>query len=338
VQVDVTQVVFPRLNEVRTETARRTFELGPNDVLIRTLYSVVSAASEIAKIVGSQTVPLPFVPGNRAVGEVVAIGSAVTDVRVGDRIFSHTPHASYAVAQRVRLPLRDDVELRTSPLVGLAMVGMTAVRVGQVELGDRVAVIGLGQVGNLAAQLLREAGAEVIAIDRVGRRLELARACGIGQTIDGAATDVESAVMELTGGHGVDVVVEASGAPQAAELAARLTGKRGEGVVVLLGSPRADYETNLTPFLNQVHLWREGMVTLRGAHEWRYPLHRTPYQKHSMQRNGEVALRLMAEGKLRLDPLIERVYRPDQAAEAFAELMSGPNAPLGVLFDWTGVA
>ena len=46
----------------------------------------------------------------------------------------------------------------------------------------------------------------------------------------------------------------------------------------------------------------------------------------------------MAEGKLRLDPLIERVYRPDQAAEAFGELMSGPNAPLGVLFDWTGVA
>src|SRR5581483_2551918 len=176
-QVDVTQVVFPRLNEVRTETTRQTFDLGPNDVVIRTLYSVVSAASEIAKVVGSQTVPFPFVPGNRAVGEVVAVGSAVEDVRVGQRIFSHTPHASYALASRVRLPLRHDVDLRTSPLVGLAMVGMTAVRVGQVELGDRVAVIGLGLVGNLTAQLLREAGADVIAVDRVRRRLELARAC-----------------------------------------------------------------------------------------------------------------------------------------------------------------
>jgi threonine dehydrogenase-like Zn-dependent dehydrogenase len=215
------------------------------------------------------------------------------------------------------------------------MVGMTAVRVGQVELGDRVAVIGLGLVGNLTAQLLREAGAEVIGIDRVGRRLELAGRCGIDRTVDGAALDAEAAVMELTGGQGVDVVVEASGAPAAAELAARLTGKRGEGIVVLLGSPRADYETNLTPFLNQVHLWRNGMVALRGAHEWRFPLDPTPYQKHSMRRNGEVALRLLAERRLRLDPLIERVYRPAQAPEAFAALMAGPSAPLGVLFDWT---
>src|SRR5207244_9552525 len=120
------------------------------------------------------------------------------------------------------------------------------------------------------------------------------------------------------------------------EPAAQRTGNRCEGVVVPLGVPRADYETNLTPFLNQVHLWRNGMVTLRGAHEWRYPLHHTPYQKHSMQRNGEVAQRLMAERRLRLDPLVERVHRPADAPAAFAELMRGPDAPLGVLFDWTG--
>ena len=333
--VEFGEIVFPRVGQVAYEARSATFHLGPDDVLIRTLYSVVSAGTELAKLTGLQKVSYPFVPGNRAVGEVVAIGSAVTDVGVGTRIFCHTPHANYAIAKGLRLPVLDGVDLSASPLVGLAMVGMTALRVGQVELGDRVAVIGLGLVGQLAAQLLQAAGAEVLGIDTVATRRRIARDWGLTQLVDASQPNVREAVLELTGGRGVDLVVEASGNPRAAELAASLTGLKGEGVVVLLGSPRADYEANLTPFLNRIHLWHNGAVTLRGAHEWRYPLTQTPFQKHSMQRNGEIIFRLMAQGKLKTQPLISRIVPPSEAESAFDDLRQRPESCLSVVFDWT---
>lgn len=332
--ISVQKITFPTPNQVATVTEAQTFNLQANDVLIQTRYSLVSAGTELAKLTGLQQVAYPFVPGNRAVGEVIAVGDAVTDFAVGDFVFSHTPHVSHALATRLCVPIPLDVDPQASALVGLALVAMTALRVGQVELGDRVAVIGLGLVGNLAAQLLQVAGAEIIAIDLTPGRLAKAQACGIDQVINARDNDPIAAVMELTQGKGVDVVVEASGTAQAAELAVALTGKQGEGIVVLLGSPRQEHETNLTPFLNHVHLWRNGSVTLRGAHEWRYPLAQTPFQKHSMQRNAAIIFRLMAQGKLQTAPLITHLFQPEEAATAFAGLQNEPDAYMGVLFDW----
>lgn len=329
------KIIFAQTNQVQTITEEKAFDLQPEDLLLQTRYSLVSAGTEMAKLTGLQQVTYPFVPGNRAVGEVVAVGSDVTKFQPGDFVFSHTPHASHALASRLCVPIPANVEPQASTLVGLALVAMTALRIGQVELGDRVAVIGLGLVGNLAAQLLQLAGADVIAIDLAPGRLAKAQACGIHQVINAHETDPAAAVMELTEGKGVDVVVEASGTAQAAELAVSLTGKRGEGIVVLLGSPRKEYETNLTSFLNHVHLWRNGSVTLRGAHEWRYPLEETPFLKHSMQRNAATIFRLMAQGKLQTAPLITHVFNPEQAATAFAGLQNEPDAYMGVLFDWT---
>ena len=173
-KIDVRRVVFPAIEQVAVDQAAQTFDLGPEDVLIGTEYSLVSAGTELAKLSGLQKVDYPFVPGNRAVGKVLAVGSAVRDLQPGIRVFSHIPHASHALATRLRVAVPDDVEPCMAPMVGLALVGMTAVRVGQVELGDRVAVIGLGVVGNLTAQLLEAAGAQVIGIDLVAGRLEKA--------------------------------------------------------------------------------------------------------------------------------------------------------------------
>ena len=334
-QIDIQQIVFSAVDRVTLESAQRQFELGPDDVLLQTQYSLISAGTELAKLTGLQQVDYPFLPGNRSIGKVIGVGAHVSDLSVGDLAFSHTPHASHTLAKGLRLRVPSAVNTRDSALVGLGLVAMTAARVGQVELGDRVAVIGLGLVGNLAAQLLQLAGAEVISIDLSAARLATAHACGLTQTVNAHEDNAQAAVMELTQGQGVDVVVEASGTAQAAELAVSLTGRVGEGIVVLLGSPRQAYQTDLTPFLNHVHLWRNGGVTLRGAHEWRYPLHHSPFQKHSMARNAEIVFRLMAQGKLQTTPLITHVLNPAAAAQAFAGLQNEPDAYMGVIFDWT---
>ncbi len=337
-RVEAQQIVFSGVERVTLESARREFNLGPDDVLIQTQYSLVSVGTELAKLSGLEGVEYPFAPGNRAIGKVIALGEDVADARIGDIVFCHTPHVSHTLAKRLRIRVPPEVDIRASALVGLALVAMTALRVGQVELGDRVAVIGLGLVGNLAAQLLQLAGADVIVIDLNAGRLAKAQACGLTQGINPREDDTQAAVMELTRGQGVDIVVEASGTAQAAELAVSLTGRSGEGIVVLLGSPRQGYETDLTRFLNHVHLWRNGSVTLRGAHEWRYPLQHSPFQKHSMARNAEIIFRLMAQDKLRTKPLITHILKPTAAAEAFAGLRNKPDTYMGVLFDWTGRA
>ena len=334
-QIDTHKILFPGVGRVALEPVHERFELGPDDVLLRTRYSLISAGTELAKLTGLQQVDYPFIPGNRAVGKVIAVGENVSDARVGDLLFSHTPHVSHTLASAFRIAVPQAVDARDSALVGLALVAMTALRVGQVELGDRAVVIGMGLVGNLAAQLLRLAGAEVIAIDLNAARLDLARACGLTQTLNAGEENVHDAVMELTQGRGVDVVVEASGTAQAAELAVSLTGRDGEGIVVLLGSPRKEHETDLTPFLNHVHLWRNGSVMLRGAHEWRYPRQHSPFQKHSMTRNAEIIFRLMVQQNLRIAPLVTHVLSPADAPQAYAGLREQPDSHMGLLFDWT---
>ena len=221
------------------------------------------------------------------------------------------------------------------PFAGMASVGMTALRVGQVELGDQVVVVGLGLVGILTAQLCQIAGAHTVGVDMKPSRLRLAKACNLSDPVDAGLPDVKARILEATAGREPDVVIEASGTPEGAIQALQLTGSQGEGNVVLLGSPRRSLDTDVTPLLNRVHLWRGGSVNLLGAHEWRYPLHRDPFHKHSIERNIEAVFQLMAAQRLCLEPLISRAAPPEHAPEVFADLIDQPDTMVAALFDWT---
>lgn len=334
---DVTKIQFAGPGQVRVVTEPVAFDLAPHEALLQTRFSLVSAGTETAKLTSLQQVDFPFDPGNRACGVVVACGAAVEDIQEGDVGFSFTPHWSHVPVRRLFVKAPPAVPLQHVPFAGLGSVSMTALRVGQVELGDQVVVVGLGVVGNLAAQLCRIAGAGVIGVDLSPARLRLARNCGISDVIRANLPDLRPRVLEATAGREPVVVIEASGTPEGALLASQLTGTQGEGKVVLLGSPRRGLETDLTPFLNRVHLWRGGSVNLLGAHEWRYPLRRDPFHKHSIERNIEAVFQLLAARRLHIEPLISHVIAPEGAPDAYAKLIGQPDSTVGVLFDWTAV-
>jgi threonine dehydrogenase-like Zn-dependent dehydrogenase len=165
--------------------------------------------------------------------------------------------------------------------------------------------------------------------------LELAADCGIRHLINSASQDPVAEVARITAGRRCELVVEATGLSPVAEWAVDLAGTLGQ--VVLLGSPRAAYEADLTPLLRKVHLWNHGCVTLKGAHEWRYPVARDPqgHAKHSIERNLEILLRLVAEERLLVDPLVTHVLPPSECAQAYAGLRDERDRYVGVLFDWT---
>ena len=311
-------------------------DLDGREVWIRPHYTLISAGTEGAAFRGATGHErYPQRVGYAAVGEVVREGAAFPEVHRGDTVFTYAAHQDPAPARGLCLPLPDGLASRQAVFARLATVAMTALRVSEVELGDRVVVLGQGLVGNLCAQLFQLAGAEVLVADLVAARLELAAACGVRQRV--LATDpatVRQAVRDFTGGSGAEATVEAVGRPELVPQAMALTGRLGE--VILLGSPRGGYETDVTPLLESVHLWERGCITLKGAHEWRYPVRAAagPGCKHSLERNAGIALRLIAAGRLAVEPLCTHVLAPDQAQRAYEGLRDQPATYIGVLFSW----
>ena len=224
--------------------------LAPADLLIRCTYSGVSVGTEFAVFRRKLDYgPFPVCTGYQAVGIVEAVGTDVTRLEVGDKVYyrrNFIPmqvdgrpvticsgvHSSYAVlpqeAEIERLPAGiDDAtgSLFVMPSVGYNAVDMAGVQMGDVAVFHAVGMIGLGA---LAAARLR--GAVTIAIDLNPRRLDMAKELGASFIIDArglTADEVKVRVEEIKPG-GADVVFEGSGIPHCLDLAfplARLRGK-----------------------------------------------------------------------------------------------------------------
>ncbi len=315
--------------------------LGEHDLLIQTHYSLISAGTELACLSGVEAwFPFPGTPGYASVGEVVDVGGQVTDFALGDIVYSMGNHAQY---QRVNtadprglcVKVPASMDLAQAVFTRMVCVAFTALRVSIIELGDYVAVTGLGLVGNFAAQLAGLQGGRVIGLDLSGRRVELARACGVAHALVLNPATLQEDAAAITGGAGVTTLIEATGNPRALPPALPLVGRYGE--VILLGTPRGAYESDLTEVLRHVHLDGLGNVTFKGAHEWRYPVPRDAFVKHSIRRNAELTLELIRAGELQVAPLHSHTLKPEQAEQAYNGLKHQKDDYIGVVFDWTAM-
>ncbi|MBN8712203.1 MAG: zinc-binding alcohol dehydrogenase [Verrucomicrobia bacterium] len=310
-----------------------------HQVYLRNLYSLVSPGTELACLSGGETwFPLPGTPGYVGVGEVLAVGDQVTKVAIGDKALTYGPHAGvYAVDTLDRhtgMCLKLDANsprLDLVPFTRTATIPFTAIRVSEIELGDWVVVTGLGLIGNFAAQLARLQGANVIGVDVSASRRETASRCGIEHTVDSSDPAWKDAVRQLAGSRGVTTLIDATGLSAVIADAAELVASYGEAI--LLGSPRAEYVTDVTKVFNRIHL--PGFTQFKGALEWRYPTFRDEFVKHSIERNSEIVLELIAANRLAVEPLYTHKLNPEQAGEGYRGLREDKEKYLGVIFDWT---
>ena len=327
--------MFPAPGQARLESFPVPSLAKPTDVLIETEYSIVSAGTELACRAGIEGwAPLPFCPGYGSVGKVIALGDEVKHVSIGQRVLTFGKHAKHALADAVVVPVPEGLDPAHATFARMASIAITAVRVSEAELGDTVAVIGLGLVGNLAAQLFALSGCEVIGIDPSPARRAQAKACGIAHVL-ASGPDVQAQVAALTAGRLCGTVVEATGLSSVAlDTAPVLCGKQGE--IVLLGSPRAPHTADVTPFLSQLHLCRP-TATMKGALEWRYPLKDDGegFAKHSIERNVRQLLRLLAQGKLKIAPLLTHRASPADCQTVYEGLTHQKDVYTGVVFDWS---
>ncbi|MCX6991953.1 MAG: zinc-binding alcohol dehydrogenase [Kiritimatiellaeota bacterium] len=302
--------------------------------IIKTHYSLISAGTELACLSGRESwFTMPAVYGYSSVGEIKALGKNVKGFQPGDIVFQYGQHAEFITTpvSGVFLKIPAGLDEKLAPFARMAAIAMTAMRVSEIELGDYVAVIGQGLVGIMAAQLARLQGATVIVADVSAKRLELSRACGIEHRFNPGQCNLKEKVMALTGGKGVSTLIDASGSPQVIVESLPLIGRLGE--LILLGSPRGEYQGNITDVLNVSHLCPR-CVTFKGAHEWRYPVAHDDFVKHSLERNTRIIFDLMVSNRLLAKPLISHVLKAEQAGQAYEGLRTKKDEYYGVLFDW----
>ena len=338
-----TSIIFTGPNRIELDQVESDFlPLGEHDALVQTHVSLISAGTELACLSGIEAwFSFPQTPGYASIGEVVEVGAGVKAVAPGDIVYGMGGHRQYQLFDTgnprtlcVKVPA--GMELAQAVFTRMICVAFTALRISTIELGDYVAVTGLGTVGNFAAQLAGLQGGVAIGLDLDETRVRLARDCGIPHALVLDLATVEADVAAITSGAEVTTLIEATGNPRALPGALPLVGRFGE--VILLGTPRGAYETDITPILQNVHLDGMGNVTFKGAHEWRYPVPRDPFVKHSIARNAELALELIRAGDLQVAPLHTHTLKPEQAEEAYGGLKNKKDEYIGVIFDWTGVA
>ncbi len=320
----------------------QTFELDdaldPHQALVRAEYSVVSGGTEGAGFTGLvRQMPFgdagkyPRETGYGHLGEVLAVGSAVTMCRPGDRVVSFSKHASVtkADAARMALPVSPTAEGKHLVFSRMAGVSMSALRSSCAQAGDTVLVIGMGLVGNFAAQLFCLAGMEVMVADVSAFRLEKARACGLERGVNTAREDLMAAVMDWTSGEGAHVVVEAIGMSNV--VAQGVLMARIGGEVILLGSPRAPAKLDVTPMLLHIHLKAIRMI---GALEWRWPQHPTE-RARDIAGNYRLLADWITNERLVVPPVLTHLASPADCQDVYDGVTGRKDEYLGVVFDWS---
>lgn len=340
--MQIKQVIITGPNEVSLQDLTLDEKnLKPNELFIETERSFISAGTELANYTAADKnvfVPgswccYPWAPGYANVGMVFDAGAEQRHL-IGQRVYTHGAHAShhrYATDLRYKLAARVPGEIPIDEVVAarMAMIAMAGLDAATPRYVRWVVVIGLGMVGNLAAQLFRLTGANVIGVDPSKARQSLARQCGIPHVISGTEEEIIAQVRGITGGRMADVGVDAVGHSSVSLQALRVCADGGE--VVVLGSPRADITGNLSEIFNAAHYrW----ITIKGSLEWNLPTESLLPQDYSQHKKLDAIFSWIGDGRLRLAPLLTHVLPAGGIKTAYEGLLNNKEEYVGVVLKW----
>jgi len=323
--------------------------LDPNEVRIRTLYSGISAGTELSQYRGtspfmnrqwdlanrvfrdaetpSWTFPVRNL-GYEEAGEIVETGSAVTRVKTGDRVFGTWGHRTMHVmtesdaADRL-LPAGADPRIGIFSHIGA--VALNGAHDARIRMGDLVVVFGLGVPGQIVLQAVRASGATVIGVDPVASRRAMAEKLGADRTLDPTAAPISDVIKGETSGRGADICIEVSGAPAALAEAMRTVAYASR--VVAMGFFQG--EARGLQLGDEFHHNRIELISSQisgvapdASHRW------------SKLRLWQTAVRLQHEGRLNLLPLITDTVPFADAPALFERLDKGDPAILQSVLDF----
>jgi L-iditol 2-dehydrogenase len=286
-------------------------EIGPEDVLVRVRTCGI-CGSDVHGFDGSsgRRNP-PLIMGHEAAGEIAELGANVTDstvycgkcafcvrgdvnlcddrevVGVAPKEFKrHGAFAEYvSVPRRIVYKLPDSLPFEQAALIEAVSIGVHAVSITPVRLGDTAVVLGAGMIGLVTLQAAKAAGcSRIISVDVEDAKIEAAKKMGATDGINPNTANVPDAVRQLTGGRGADVAFECVG--YAKPVGAAIHSVRKGGAVTLIGNLQPNIEIPLQYVVTR-------QIRLQG----------------SCASNGEypACIDLMERGIIKVDPLISAV-------------------------------
>ena len=341
-------IVFPKARQVEVWEEDVTAP-GPGEILCRAEKSLISIGTELHCFNGVfeqgtnwfDWVEYPFRPGYSMVGEVIDIGDGVHNVKLGDRIATYDVHQQYYKITVFDVTKGTDIQGGLAPYVlphnisseegtwrSLAGTTQNAVRRASFAFGESVAVVGLGIMGQLTTQYLSAAGAKnIIAIDKVASRLELAQQNGATHILQTDVRDAVDAVADITEGWMLDVIFDVTGVP--VSLAPSILLARELGRVVLLGD---------TPTPSQQHLGPgvvSNAVSILGIHGYTIPEQRTSFTPWTAKEMSNVFFTYIQRGTMNVKNLVTHRYSPLDAPSIYQNLFRDRSEALGIILDWT---
>jgi 2-desacetyl-2-hydroxyethyl bacteriochlorophyllide A dehydrogenase len=303
--------------------------LGANatGVFVQASASCVSPGTERAVLCGlpGSRRGFPYVPGYSTAGVVVRAGRD-SRFKPGDRVAGKMSHASHGVMTKASLfRIPEGVSDVDAAFLELGIICLQGVRKAAIRPGERVAVVGQGLIGQLAARLARTAGADsIVAVTASRRRMGTAMSKG-GADQFVALSDGPDAVDRID----ADLVIEAVGSAPAIALAMRAA-RRG-GRVILLGSSR-----DLGRGLDWYSLAQERGITLVGAHITALPHQDQAATLWTYEQEGRLFLELLARGAVTVNDLITWRPQPQECNKVYEVLAGGGGEHVGIVFDWSG--
>ena len=307
---------------------------GPSEVLIRNRASAICRSdmglyTGLSAIVGGDDAGKgKVIPGHESAGEIAAVGSQVTHLKVGDRVAVHLAYgcgscdhcksgytmlcptwkcmgfdvnggnAEYMLAPASNALLLPDQLSFAAGAVMTDMIGSQfsiQTRMG-VSGASSVAVIGLGPMGMAAIMVAVGLGATVYAVDIIDSRLHHAKELGASAIINAASQDVKAVIYSLTDGQGVSVSIDCSGSPAGQNSALDIAAKFGS--VAFVGESRA---TEINP---SDQIIRKLLKVYGG---WYFGLH-----------EWDAIVDFVIRKNVPVESMITNRYSLDEASEAFA--------------------
>ncbi len=315
----------------RPDLVRRVLSRARTDGVLAAYRAAMSRLENLAPL------------GYSSAGVVVEAGDDVDDLAPGDLVAcggsGYASHAEFVYVPRnlvARLP--DGVAAEQGAFATLGAIALQGIRRADLTPGEKVAVIGLGLVGRLTAQVLAAYGFPVLGLDTDASRVET----GAAAAMDGAAVigrdDVQSVAQGFSQGAGLDAVIvtAATGSSDPVRLAGEILRHRGRVSVVGdvgMDIPRRVYYGKELDLRVSRSYGPGRYDPSYEEHGLDYPL---PYVRWTEQRNMEEFVRLLAAGRIDVEAITTHHFAIDRAQEAY-DLLSGGSGdapPLAIAIDY----
>ena len=320
------------------ETELDIDHLKPSECLIESYVSLISPGTELSRVYGlKEGATYPVKPGYCSVGKVLRKGSAVRHVNEGDVVLFGGPHASLQIFDYehsdggMLYRLDEKTSYEDGSFLMMSWIACNGILPAEVKLGDTVAIFGLGSLGLVASILYKQMGTKVIAIDPIQHRCDMALAFGVDEVVSVSPEKQHEEIMRLTNDLGADIVIDASGLSVCIEAAIHAAAVHGQ--VILLGSPRSPYVSDMSPMLYELHT---KMLTVVGALNRRYPFNEVPGSRLNMKRTLKYLEGLMHQKIIDSSKFISHHINPnkEELLKAYEGLMNKKEEYTMVVINW----